>query len=55
MPGGLDNPLRGRALYLWQGKQGTLYRIHGTNEPSSLGHAASSGSIRMFDPDVLDL
>jgi lipoprotein-anchoring transpeptidase ErfK/SrfK len=55
MPGGLDNPLGARALYLWQGKQDTLYRIHGTNEPSSIGHAVSSGCIRMFDQDVLDL
>ena len=55
MPGGLDNPLGARALYLWQGKQDTLYRIHGTNEPLSIGHAVSSGCIRMFNQDVIDL
>jgi lipoprotein-anchoring transpeptidase ErfK/SrfK len=55
MPGGLDNPLGVRALYLWQDKQDTLYRIHGTNEPLSIGHAVSSGCIRMFNQDVIDL
>jgi lipoprotein-anchoring transpeptidase ErfK/SrfK len=55
MAGGLDNPLGARALYLWQGKQDTLYRIHGTNEPLSIGHAVSSGCIRMFNQDVIDL
>jgi lipoprotein-anchoring transpeptidase ErfK/SrfK len=55
MPGGLDNPLGARALYLWQGNKDTLYRIHGTNEPWSIGHAVSSGCIRMFNQDVVDL
>jgi lipoprotein-anchoring transpeptidase ErfK/SrfK len=55
MPGGLDNPLGARALYLWQDKHDTLYRIHGTNEPLSIGHAVSSGCIRMFNQDVIDL
>ena len=55
MLGGLDNPLGARALYLWQGNKDTLYRIHGTNEPWSIGHAVSSGCIRMFNQDVLDL
>ena len=54
-PGGLDNPLGARALYLWQGDTDTLYRIHGTNEPWSIGHAVSSGCIRMFNQDALDL
>lgn len=55
MPGGLNNPLGARALYLWQGNKDTLYRIHGTNEPWSIGHAVSSGCVRMFNQDVLDL
>ena len=55
MPGGLDNPIGSRALYLWQGDKDTLFRIHGTNEPWSIGHAVSSGCIRMFNQDVLDL
>ena len=55
MPGGLKNPLGARALYLWQGDQDTLYRIHGTNEPWSIGRAVSSGCIRMFNQDAIDL
>ena len=55
MPGGLDNPLGARAMYLFQGSQDTLYRIHGTNDPSSIGKAVSSGCIRMIDQDVMDL
>jgi lipoprotein-anchoring transpeptidase ErfK/SrfK len=55
MKGGLDNPLGARAMYLFQGKQDTLYRIHGTNDPSSIGKAVSSGCIRMIDQDVMDL
>src|SRR5262249_11285428 len=55
MPGGLRNPLGARALYLWQGDKDTLYRIHGTNEPWSIGRAVSSGCIRMFNQDALDL
>ncbi|WP_431310662.1 L,D-transpeptidase [Labrys miyagiensis] len=51
MDGGLNNPLGARALYLGD----TLYRIHGTNEPNSIGKAVSSGCIRMADPDVMDL
>lgn len=55
MPGGLDNPLGARALYLFQGKVDTLYRIHGTNEPWSIGHAVSSGCIRLLNQDIIDL
>lgn len=51
MEGGLNNPLGARALYLGS----TLYRIHGTNEPNSIGKAVSSGCIRMANPDVMDL
>jgi lipoprotein-anchoring transpeptidase ErfK/SrfK len=55
MDGGMDNPLGARALYLFQGKKDTLFRIHGTNEPNTIGHAVSSGCIRMLDADVIDL
>ncbi|HTZ67688.1 MAG TPA: L,D-transpeptidase [Roseiarcus sp.] len=55
MDGGMENPLGARALYLFQGKKDTLFRIHGTNDPSSIGHAVSSGCIRMLDSDVIDL
>jgi lipoprotein-anchoring transpeptidase ErfK/SrfK len=51
VPGGLNNPLGARALYL--GK--TLYRIHGTNEPSTIGSYETSGCIRLRNEDVIDL
>lgn len=51
MPGGPDNPLGARALYIG----GTAYRIHGTNEPWSIGEAVSSGCIRMINEEVIDL
>ncbi len=55
MPGGLMNPLGARAMYLFQGDRDTLYRIHGTNDPSSIGKAVSSGCIRLINQDVIDL
>ena len=55
LAGAYDNPLGARALYLYQGNSDTLYRIHGTNEPSEIGQAVSSGCIRMRDLDVIDL
>lgn len=55
MPGGPANPLGARALYLFQNGSDTLYRIHGTNEPLSIGKFASSGCIRMVNQDVIDL
>ena len=55
MPGGPDNPLGARALYLFQNKRDTLFRIHGTNEPQSIRKAASSGCIRMLNEEVIDL
>ena len=55
LPGGPDNPLGARALYLYQGNKDTLYRIHGTNEPDKIGQNVSSGCIRMTDVDVIDL
>lgn len=55
MEGGLNNPLGARALYLYQDGRDTLYRIHGTNEPWSIGHAVSSGCVRLLNEDVVDL
>ena len=55
MAGGIDNPLGARALYLYQGGVDTLYRIHGTNQPWSIGKALSSGCVRMLNSDVEDL
>jgi lipoprotein-anchoring transpeptidase ErfK/SrfK len=55
MHGGPGNPLGGRALYLWQGNKDTLYRIHGTVEPWTIGKSVSSGCIRMLNQDVMDL
>ncbi|WP_164924237.1 L,D-transpeptidase [Sinorhizobium fredii] len=52
---GLTNPLGPRALYLYQDGKDTLFRIHGTTEAWSIGKAVSSGCIRMFNPDVIDL
>jgi lipoprotein-anchoring transpeptidase ErfK/SrfK len=52
---GLDNPLGARALYLYQGNRDILFRIHGTNEPWSIGDQVSSGCIRMLNEDVADL
>ena len=52
---GLDNPLGARALYLYQGNRDILFRIHGTNEPWSIGEQVSSGCIRMLNEDILDL
>jgi lipoprotein-anchoring transpeptidase ErfK/SrfK len=55
MEGGLGNPLGARALYLHQNNRDTYYRIHGTNDPSSIGTSVSSGCIRMINQDVIDL
>jgi lipoprotein-anchoring transpeptidase ErfK/SrfK len=55
MHGGPGNPLGARALYLWQGNKDTLYRIHGTVEPWTIGKSVSSGCIRMINQDVIDL
>jgi lipoprotein-anchoring transpeptidase ErfK/SrfK len=55
MHGGSGNPLGARALYLWQGNKDTLYRIHGTVEPWTIGKSVSSGCIRMINQDVMDL
>lgn len=55
MPGGVNNPLGARALYLYRSQQDTLYRIHGTNQPRSIGQAVSSGCIRMLNAHVEQL
>jgi lipoprotein-anchoring transpeptidase ErfK/SrfK len=55
MPGGPDNPLGARALYLYQNGRDTLYRIHGTNEPQSIGRSVSSGCVRLLNADVIHL
>jgi lipoprotein-anchoring transpeptidase ErfK/SrfK len=55
MVAGLANPLGARALYLWQGNKDTLYRIHGTNEPWTIGQNVSSGCIRLINEDIIDL
>jgi len=55
MEGGPRNPLGARALYLYKGGRDTLYRLHGTNEPMSIGQAMSSGCIRMLNTDAIDL
>lgn len=55
MPGGPENPLGARAIYLFKNGNDTLFRIHGTNEPQSIGSAASSGCIRMLNEEVTEL
>ncbi|MCP4319447.1 MAG: L,D-transpeptidase [Hyphomicrobiales bacterium] len=55
MPPGLDNPLGARALYIFQGRVDTLYRIHGSPEYWTIGKAVSSGCVRMMNQDVIDL
>ncbi|OQP85088.1 L,D-transpeptidase [Rhizobium rhizosphaerae] len=55
VPGGLNNPLGARAMYLYRGGNDTMFRIHGTNQPWSIGQAMSSGCVRMLNHDVIDL
>jgi lipoprotein-anchoring transpeptidase ErfK/SrfK len=55
MDGGIENPLGARALYLYRGGADTNFRLHGTNEPESIGRAVSSGCIRLFNQDIIDL
>ncbi len=55
MAGGPGNPLGPRALYLCEGPRDTLGRIHGTTEPQTIGTDVSSGCIRMFNQDLIDL
>lgn len=55
VPGGPDNPLGARALYLYRGNDDTMFRLHGTNEPWSIGRAMSSGCVRLLNEDIIDL
>jgi lipoprotein-anchoring transpeptidase ErfK/SrfK len=55
MDGGLDNPLGARAIYLHQGRNDTYLRIHGTNQPRTIGTASSNGCFRMHNEHVIDL
>lgn len=55
LPGGIDNPLGARALYLYRDGRDTLYRLHGTNEPYSIGTMVSSGCVRFLNQDIIDL
>ena len=55
IPGGVASPLGARALYLYRGGRDTYFRIHGTNDASSIGNANSAGCIRLFNQDVIDL
>ena len=55
IPGGLRSPLGSRALYLYRGGRDTFYRIHGTNDMTSIGNSGSAGCIRMFNQDIIDL
>ena len=55
VPGGPNNPLGARALYLYRNGQDTRFRIHGTNEPWLIGQAVSNGCIRLTNADIEDL
>ena len=55
MPPGLENPLGARALYIYQDGRDTLYRLHGTGQPETIGKAVSSGCVRLLHQDVIDL
>ena len=55
LDGGPDNPLGPRALYLYRDGHDTFFRLHGTTEPETIGTAVSSGCIRLFNQDIIDL
>ena len=55
MEGGLSNPLGARAMYLYRGGRDSMFRIHGTMDDASIGHATSAGCIRLFNQDAIDL
>ena len=55
VPGGPSNPLGAAALYLYQGGQDTMFRLHGTNAPWSIGNAVSNGCIRLTNANIVDL
>ena len=55
LPGGLNNPLGARALYLYRNGRDTHFRLHGTVEPYTIGQQVSSGCIRLINQDIIDL
>lgn len=55
MPPSLENPLGARAMYLYQNGRDTLYRLHGTSDPRTIGQAVSSGCVRLINQDIIDL
>jgi lipoprotein-anchoring transpeptidase ErfK/SrfK len=55
VPGGVASPMGARALYLYRGGRDTFFRIHGTNEPTTIGNAGSAGCIRLFNQDIIHL
>jgi lipoprotein-anchoring transpeptidase ErfK/SrfK len=55
LPGGLNNPLGARALYLYRNGRDTHFRLHGTVEPYTIGQSVSSGCIRLINQDIIDL
>lgn len=55
MPGGIDNPLGARALYIFKDGVDTLYRLHGNPDVTSIGKAVSSGCVRLINQDIIDL
>ncbi len=55
LPGGLENPLGARAMYLYRGGRDSMFRIHGTIQNASIGQATSAGCIRLFNQDAIDL
>jgi lipoprotein-anchoring transpeptidase ErfK/SrfK len=55
MPPGLENPLGARALYVFQEGRDTLYRVHGTSDPATIGLSVSSGCVRLINQDAIDL
>lgn len=55
LPGGMENPLGARAMYLYRNGKDTMFRIHGTIQNASVGRATSAGCIRLFNQDAIDL
>jgi lipoprotein-anchoring transpeptidase ErfK/SrfK len=55
MPGGIDNPMGARALYLYQGDVDTIYRIHGTHDPKLIGKKATAGCFGLLNVDIIHL
>jgi lipoprotein-anchoring transpeptidase ErfK/SrfK len=55
MAPGLENPLGARALYIFQDGKDTLYRLHGTGDPNTIGRAVSSGCVRFLHQDIINL